>query len=124
MPGELRWRHACHDDFVGADEGRERAQGRRGAGQSRLAVEGAPRGGGRRRSGREPALEVHAAHLEPPRLAMNLRVEPADELPVMEDRQAVIPMHALVARCIDLDPIVETEQAPRALAVPQERIEG
>ena len=66
---------------------------------------------------------MDAPHLEPRILAVGLGVEAPDELAVVEDRQRVVAMGALMPRSVDLDPVVEAEQAPGALAVPQERVE-
>ena len=66
---------------------------------------------------------MDASHLEPALLAMVLGVEPSDQEPVVEDRQGVIAVDALVAGCVDLDPVVEAEEPRGAVAVPEERVE-
>ncbi len=63
------------------------------------------------------------SHLEPPLGAMRLGVYPADEMPVMEDRKCVVAVHALVARGVDLDPVVEAEETRHAVAIPEQGVE-
>src|ERR1051326_6013439 len=104
MPGELAGR---------AREPRERG----------VAIEIAPADSRRGLARGEPGLEVRVPRLEDVRLAVRLQVDAADQLAVVEERQAVIAVLALVARNVDLDPVEVAPQAMDALAVPEERIE-
>src|SRR5205823_8040092 len=80
------------------------------AGERLVLIDASP-SGRRRLRRREPRLEVRVAHLQPLLGAMRLGVEAADELAAMEDRQRVVAVHALRARGVDLDAVVESEQA-------------
>src|SRR2546429_555716 len=56
--------------------------------------------------------------LKPPLGAMGLGIGAADEVPVMEDRQRVVAMHAPGARSVDLDAVVEPEEARNPVSMP------
>src|SRR6058998_956388 len=82
----------------------------------------------------ERKLEIRHVHLEPwfavdvtdlqlPLDAMGFGVDPADQAAVVEDRQRVVAVHALGAGRVDLDAVVEAEQACHAVAIPQQRVE-
>src|SRR5262245_41823939 len=111
-----RHRVSRHEDAQGGD--RSRYAGQRGV----LIYQPAPGRG--RSTGREPGLEVYVADFQPTLGAMGLGVDAADEMTLMEDRQRVVAVHALGPRGVDLDAVVEAEQASGAGAVPEQRIEG
>src|SRR4030095_525376 len=94
----------------GADEGAQGAEGIGEAGQRLVPVEPFS-SGGRRLSSREPPLEVHVPDLQPSLRSMVLGVHAPDELPVVQDGEGVVAVHALVAGGIDLDAVVEAEKA-------------
>src|SRR5262249_41652402 len=96
------------------------------AGQSRqraVAIERAPRGGRRSGAASKPGLEMHRLDLEAALGAMDLRIDATDQLPVVKDRQRVVSVRAPVAGRIHLDGVAETEEAKRAVPMPQERVE-
>ncbi len=72
---------------------------------------------------RGPRLEMHVAYLQAPLGAVGLGVEAADQVTVVEDRQRVVAVHALRPRGVDLDAVVEAEQARDPIAVPEQRVE-
>ena len=111
--------HAPEGDRIGADEDGQGAQRFSDAGERLVLIDASP-SGRRRLRRREPRLEVRVAHLQPLLGAMRLGVEAADELAAMEDRQRVVAVHALRARGVDLDAVVESEQARHSVAMPQQ----
>ena len=117
-------RHAAERDRVGADERRQRAQRRRRRRRARRRDRAAPHAAG---GGAAPAANHGSKCTWRTSSRRSSRwvfgVDAADELAVVEDRQRVVAVHALVARRVDLDPVVEAEQARDALAVPEERVE-
>jgi hypothetical protein len=67
---------------------------------------------------------MHVTHFQTTLGAVALGVDAADQLAVVQDRQRVVAVHALMVGRVDLDPIVVAEQARHPLAKPHERIEG
>src|SRR5438132_677647 len=102
-------RYPSEDDGVRSDEDRERSQGLAETGERFVAVEwtGADRRCLRRG---EPRLEMHVSDFQRSLGAMGLRVDAADELAVMENRQRVVAVHALRTGRIHLDAVVEAEE--------------
>src|SRR5262245_5898154 len=117
------WRDAAERDGVGADEVSQGPQGTGQAPERRVAVERAPRRDRRARPAGEPRLEMDTLDLEPTFGAVDFRIDPPDELAIVEDRQRVVAVGALVAWGIHLDRVAEPEQAVRPLAMPEERVE-
>src|SRR5207244_10436862 len=80
--------------------------------------------GGRLLPRGEPRLEVDVSNLQPPFGAVARGGDAADEGAVMEDGQRVVAVHPLVPGRVDLDAVVEAEEARHPVAIPQERVEG
>src|SRR6266511_2655239 len=84
---------------------------------------------GRRRSGRRrlvrghPLLEHHVAQHQRAGLTVVLGVDPRDRAAVREQRHRVVAVLALGGGHVDLDPVMEVEQALGALARPDQRVE-
>jgi len=114
--------HPPQHDLLGAHERRQRAHRVRQAGEHRLSIE-AIAAGRRWLTRRAPRLEVQMADFQSPLAAVTLGVHATHQLSLVENRQRVVPVHALVARRVDLDPVVVAEQPRHALAKPQQRIE-
>ena len=68
-------------------------------------------------------LEVHGMDQEPAGLAVGLEVEPRHEPVAEQEGQDIVAVLPLVRGRIDLDPIVEPEEAEGAGPLPDERIE-
>jgi hypothetical protein len=81
-------RDAAERDPVGAGEDGQGGQRVGQLGHHPVAID-LPPAGGRRFAPREPALEVHVPDFQVARAAMRLRVDPADEMAVVEDGQGV-----------------------------------
>ena len=58
-------------------------------------------------------FEVDRLHLHHPFFAMGLRVEPANQVPAVEDRQCVVAVPAARGGRIHLDAVLEVEQRHR-----------
>src|SRR5512146_2285790 len=56
--------------------------------------------------------------------AVGLQVGPADEAVADEERQHVVAVHALVLAFVDLDQVVEAEEAADERTVPHQVVEG
>src|SRR5262245_58134936 len=69
---------------------RQRAERRAQARDRLVGIDLAPAHAGRPLARREPALEVDVARLEHAPLAMGLEIDAAQELAVVEERQAVV----------------------------------
>src|SRR4029453_604863 len=110
---------ATHHGGGGTDKRPQGADGIAQAAQRLVPVEPLA-AGGRPLPAREPRLEVHVPDLQPSLRPVALGVDAPDELPVMQDGQGVVAVHALVARSIDLDAVVEAEQTRHAAAIPEE----
>src|SRR5882724_12308388 len=107
--------------LVRSHEDAERTHRSSHAGERRVPIHRPSPGRGRAGRG-EPRLEVHVANLEPALGAMGLGVDATDEVAMMEDRQRVVAVHALGPGRVDLDAVIEAEQARRPVAVPEQRI--
>ena len=68
-------------------------------------------------------LEMHRLDEERARLARGLQVDARRQRVSVEEREHVVAVLAQVLRRVDLDAVVEVEEAMRARAVPHERIE-
>src|SRR5438105_15866617 len=85
---------------------------------SRFEILGAEEGGEARERLVQPrGVAPSAEHLEPPRLAVEARLDAADELVADEDRQDVVAVLALRRRHVHLEPVAEAEERLGAGAV-------
>jgi hypothetical protein len=69
-------------------------------------------------------LEVHGIDKETAALAVGLEVEPRHKPVAEEEGQDIIAVLPFVRRRVDLDLVVEAEEAKGAGPLPDERIEG
>src|SRR5205807_10559025 len=69
-------------------------------------------------------LEVGPGDAERPGLAVPLEVEAGDELVAHQQGQDVVPVLALGQGDVDLDAVVEAEEAPGPVPLPYQRVEG
>ena len=70
------------------------------------------------------ALEVGGEHVEPPLPASRFQVHPPNEVLAGKHRKTVVPVAAPTRRLVDLDSLLEVEQALHPRPVPEQWIEG
>ena len=74
-------------------------------------------------SGIEAGLPPHVEHAHGARLAVDARLDPADEPVAEQERQDVVAPAPLLLRDVDLPDVVEAVQPAEEVAVPDERVE-
>ena len=70
-----------------------------------------------------PRLPGAPSYPQHPGGPVRLQVEPRDEVLAQEERQHVVAVHPLLLGHVDLEPEVEAEERPGAVALPDERVE-
>src|SRR3954452_20856216 len=70
-----------------------------------------------------PLLPVHRQGSQRTGLAVGLEVDPADHVGAVEQRQHVVAVDARVRRFVDLEAVLEAEQALGLEAIPEQVVE-